>query len=89
MGKIIRNALLFTAGIHVLFFAYQILHGMYLTYTYVPDIVDAYSSAGAMGQKVSFGRQPAFSGWDYLWTVLGGMVLYMAVVHPLLNRRRK
>ncbi|WP_426453383.1 hypothetical protein ACP26L_14135 [Paenibacillus sp. S-38] len=89
MGKWIRNALLFSVGLHLLFIAGSVLYGMYLTYTYVPDIVEAYSSVEYMEHKVSFGTLPAFSGWDYVWTVLGGMVLYMAAVHPLLNRRRK
>ncbi|MCZ8520659.1 MULTISPECIES: hypothetical protein [Paenibacillus] len=87
MGKILKNALLFSVGLHVLYFGYKIGYGMYLTLTYVPEIVEASAASSALPEQVSFGSVPAFGGLDYLWSFLGWMGLYLLLIHPLLRKR--
>ncbi len=55
--------------------------GVFLTHTYVPDIVNAYDSATVLQQEVAFGELEQSSiGLKLLTTTLIGMGLYALIV---------
>lgn len=60
------------------FYAFQILQGMYLTMKYVPDIVDSYESVDYLQHKVAFGisSSPMWRTVEILGLMLLGIVVY-------------
>lgn len=85
------EAVLFAIIIVVLYLAWQIVQGMFLTASYVPDIVDSYESVDHLDHSVSFGFS-ASGQWG--WTaaistaVIAGLAAgYYAVRHFISKKR--
>lgn len=64
----------------LVFYAFQILQGLYLTMNYVPDIVEAYESADYLQHKVTFGfvSSPVWRTLEILVLMLLGIFVYYA-----------
>lgn len=60
------------------FYAFQILQGMYLTMKYVPDIVESYESVDYLQHKVTFGvkSNPMWRTVEIPVLMLLGIVVY-------------
>lgn len=70
----------FTVGLVVVFvyYAFQIVQGMFLTLNYVPDVLKAYDSVDDLQHKVSFGivASPVWIVFEVLGLMALGMVVY-------------
>ncbi|WP_169081364.1 hypothetical protein [Paenibacillus sp. PL91] len=64
-----------------IFYAFQILQGIYLTMNYVPDIVETYESVDHLQHKVAFGYvlSPVWRTLEILVLMLLGIIVYYAV----------
>ncbi|WP_054024999.1 hypothetical protein [Bacillus sp. FJAT-28004] len=62
------------------FYAFQMLQGLYLTLNYVPDIVETYESDDYLQQKVAFGYvlSPVWRTLEILGLMLLGIIVYYA-----------
>jgi quinol-cytochrome oxidoreductase complex cytochrome b subunit len=76
--KWLAESVIFAAVIMALWMGGQIAVGMYQTYYYVPDIVQAYESVEYLERSVSFGSISSL-GRVTLPLFFGLMVLYMLV----------
>jgi Cytochrome b subunit of the bc complex len=78
MKKPIIRALIVGVLFVFVYYAYQILHGVYQTMNYVPDIVEAYESVDHLQIKVAFGYQlnPLRTMIEIVAILLLGMGVY-------------
>ncbi|MDQ8739461.1 hypothetical protein [Paenibacillus sp. LHD-38] len=62
------------------FYAFQILQGLYLTMNYVPDIVETYESDDYLQHNVTFGyvSSPVWRTLEILVLMLLGIIVYYA-----------
>lgn len=86
--RFIIEALLFAFIIVVLYMAWQIVQGMFLTASYVPDIVDSYESVDRLEHSVSFGYLASGQwGWTAATAFAGLAAGYYAVRHIISMKR--
>lgn len=71
----------------IVFYAFQILQGMYHTAKFVPEIVESYESVDYLQHKVSFGDQSS-SIWRTV-KMPGLLLLGIAVYYTVRILRRK
>jgi quinol-cytochrome oxidoreductase complex cytochrome b subunit len=60
------------------FYAFQIIQGMYLTMNYVPNIVETYESVDYLQHKVTFGyiSSPMWRTIEILGLMLLGIIVF-------------
>lgn len=65
----------------IIFYAFQVIRGIYLTLNYVPDIVGSYESVDYLQHKVSFGVvfHPIWSILEILGLFMLGLTTYFVV----------
>ncbi|MFD2613896.1 hypothetical protein [Paenibacillus gansuensis] len=63
----------------VLYYAWQIGAGMWMTLNYTPDMMDQYESVDYLQHKVSFGFAYTFAWWQVAFAALVLGVLYYRV----------
>ncbi|WP_281884912.1 hypothetical protein [Paenibacillus sp. YYML68] len=92
MKRTLKQAVIFSTVMVVLYYAAVIGWSYYTTRQYVPDIVNAYESVDHMQQKVAFGvvGRPLDSLVLVLLQLAGGMFVFIAgklLVLKLRSRR--
>lgn len=80
MMKTIIRALLSGVAFVIVYFAFQIAYGVYLTAAYVPDIISAYESVDHVQHKAAFGTvgSPLGIGFEIAGMMLLGAMVYYA-----------
>jgi hypothetical protein len=73
----------------IVFYAFQIVRGMYLTMNKVPAIIDSYESVDHLQQKVSLGFVPGpiWSVIEFLGVMLLGIIVFY--LGRALSQKRK
>ncbi|WP_442956405.1 hypothetical protein [Paenibacillus sp. YIM B09110] len=75
------------------YYAIQIIQGIYLTINYVPDIVDKYESVDYLQHKVAFGHisSPMWRTIEITALILLGIVFYYTgkMLRSTILKRRK
>jgi quinol-cytochrome oxidoreductase complex cytochrome b subunit len=71
----------------IVFYAFQIVRGMYLTMNKVPAIIDSYESVDHLQQKVSFGFVTGPSVIEFLGVMLLGIIVFY--LGRALSQKRK
>lgn len=81
MKRPIIRALIVGLIFVISYYVFQILRGMYLTFNYVPDIIESYDSVDYLQHKVSFGISvdPTRILIEVLGLLLLGMSTYFVV----------
>ncbi len=78
MKKLFFRALIVGLIFVFVYYAFQIIQGMYLTMNYVPDIVEKYESVDYLQYKVTFGHvsNPLWRTIEVSGLMLLGIVVY-------------
>ena len=78
IGKPFIKALIVGLLFVVLYYAAQMVRGMYLTTTYVPDIIETYQTVDHLEHKVTFGLAagPLWGAIEGLALMLLGVLVY-------------
>ncbi|XID90423.1 hypothetical protein ACF3MZ_17960 [Paenibacillaceae bacterium WGS1546] len=72
----------------VVYYAFPIIQGMYLTSNYVPEIIEKYESVDYLQHEVTFGQglSPVWRAIEIIGVMLLGMVVYY--IGRALRRRK-
>jgi quinol-cytochrome oxidoreductase complex cytochrome b subunit len=77
MKRHLIRALLFSIAVNLLYYlVVPIISGMYLTYTYVPEITNAYTEVKYLQQEVAFGIIVRNTALSVTLTFAAGIALY-------------
>lgn len=78
MKRTVIQAAVFGVCVLVMYYAVQIGTGMYLTMTYVPDVIKQYETAGQLQSQVSFGYMSGSLNdmWELVLLFIAGMALF-------------
>ena len=68
MKRTIKQSLIFSVVVHVLFFVGAVAFGYIRTLFYVPDVVNAYQEVTYLQKEVAFGQVSPITSWPF-WII--------------------
>lgn len=90
--RIVLESILFAGACCGVYILFQIVQGMILTYTYVPDIVSQYEHVEYLQSQVAIGTIQREGDWRFAWQgvaiFLGLGVLYGGVRYAIAQKKR-